>query len=112
MSLDVYRSTQNHTETSRRTEYRLFAVVTRALMTAEEEDGGKSFFEAVHRNRRLWIALQMDLASPDNRLGDELKAGLVSLSIWVDKHSSKVLQGKAEIEPLISVNRRIMAGLL
>ena len=112
MSLQSYRTAQNQTENPRQTEYRLFALVTKALMEAEDENGGKNLHEAVDWNRRLWLSLQMDLVSPENRLPDEPKAGLVSLSIWVDKHSRQVLRGEAGIAPLINVNRTIMEGLL
>ena len=54
----------------------------------------------------------MDVASPDNDLADDLKAQLISLAIWVDKHSSKVLHGDGSVEPLIAVNRAIMEGLV
>jgi flagellar protein FlaF len=55
--------------------------------------------------------LQSDLSADDNQLPDGLKAQLISLAIWVDRHSSKVLRGKAEVGPLIKVNRTIMEGL-
>jgi flagellar protein FlaF len=110
MSVQAYQSTMSVTEDPRQTEYRLFGQVTGALIDASERelDGA---IEAIDWNRRLWLTLQMALWSDSNRLGDELKAQLISLSIWVDKHSSKVLRGEAEIEPLISVNRSIMEGL-
>jgi flagellar protein FlaF len=111
MSLQNYKTAQDVTGEPRQTEYRLFALVTKALMDAEEV-GSKSFYAAVDWNRRLWLTLQMDLAAPENTLSDDLKAQLISLSIWVDKHSSKALRGEAKIDPLISVNRTIMEGLV
>ncbi len=112
MSLQSYEAAQNQTETPRQTEYRLLALVTRELISAQEDTGGKGRIGAVDWNRRLWLTLQMDLASAQNSLPDELKARLISISIWVDKHSRNVLRREAEIEPLISVNRTIMEGLL
>ena len=72
---------------------------------------GRKFIEAVDWNRRMWLTLQMDLASDQNGLTDELRAQLISVAIWVDKHSSAALRGEAEIDPLITVNRTIMEGL-
>ena len=112
MSLQSYKATQDQTEAPRQTEYRLFALVTRALMEVEEEFGGHGFHKAVDWNRRLWLTLQMDLAAQENGLPDDLKARLISISIWVDKHSRQVLRGEAGIGPLIGVNRTIMEGLL
>ena len=53
----------------------------------------------------------MDLASEDNGLSDQLKAQLISVAIWVDKHTSAALRGEAKVDPLITVNRTIMEGL-
>lgn len=110
MSLHSYVQTQNATEEPRQTEYRLFAQVTRALMQSQEGAKAESV-KAVHWNRRLWLALQADCASDANVLPDETRAGIISLAIWVDKHSRKVLKGEAELSPLIDVNRSIMEGL-
>ncbi len=111
MSLQSYKTAQNLTGQPRQTEYRIFALVTKALMEIDKA-GGKSLYEAVDWNRRLWLTLQMDLAATTNALPDDIKAQLISLSIWVDKHSSKALRGEADVAPLISVNRSIMEGLV
>ncbi len=112
MSVDRYKSALTVTEEPRQTEYRLFAQVTRSLMDVHAKgDKGKKFIEAVDWNRRMWLTLQMDLASDTNGLADELKAQLISVAIWVDKHTSAALRGDADLEPLITVNRTIMEGL-
>ncbi len=110
MLLRAYQTTQTITEEPRRTEYRLFAKVTRALIETRDK-GGKEFHHALDWNRRLWLTLHMDLSSDENRLPDALRAQLISLAMWVDKHSSRVLRKEAELEPLITVNRTIMGGL-
>lgn len=116
MSVNKYKATQSSTENPRQTEYRLFAEVTKALMAVRDAvnvKGLKSpdFYKAVDWNRRLWLTLQMDLASNENRFPDNLKANIISIAIWVDKHSRSVLRGDADLEPLISINRTIMEGL-
>ena len=112
MSVTKYQSALSRSEAPRETEYRLFALVTKALMTAEERgEKGRPFIEAVDWNRRLWLTLQMDLASDDNAFPDELRAQLISVAIWVDRHSSAALRGEARVGPLINVNRTIMEGL-
>ena len=112
MYAQSYQATQAVTEGPRQTEYRLFALVTRALMDVEDHEySDKDFYGAVDWNRRLWSTLQFDLAADDNLLPDELKAKLLSLAIWVDKHSSLAMKGRVKIGPLISVNRSIMEGL-
>jgi len=110
MSLQSYQIAQNTTEDPRLTEYRLFAQVTRALMEASEEERG-AVARAIHWNRRLWLTLQSDCANESNVLNEQTRAGIISLAIWVDKHSRKVLRGEGEVGPLIEVNRTIMEGL-
>jgi flagellar protein FlaF len=111
MSLHSYTVAQNTTENPRQTEYRLFAQVTRSLLECKGEDSKSLLAKSIHWNRRLWLALQADCALENNLLPDETRAGIISLAMWVDKHSRKVLRGEAEIEPLIDVNRSIMEGL-
>lgn len=110
MSVQSYQNAQTATETPRQTEYRLIAQVTRSLREAEKGDY-PARARAVNWNRRMWLALQADCASDANSLPDEVRAGIISLAIWVDKHSRKVLRHEGDIQPLVDVNRSIMDGL-
>ncbi|HVI33029.1 flagellar biosynthesis regulator FlaF [Phenylobacterium sp.] len=113
MSLQAYQRTATSAESPRETEYRLFAQVTLALMEAAKRDptdiGGR--IDALDWNRRVWNFLGEDCSHPDNRLPPELRASIISLSIWVGKHTSAVIRRQEEIEPLIDINRIIMQGL-
>jgi flagellar protein FlaF len=113
MSLQAYQRAAEQAEGPKQTEYRLFGLVTRALLEAAEADA-KDFsgrMKALHWNRRLWTTIAGDCANPNNVLPEQLRASIISLSIWVNKHTSEVMQGSATIEPLIDVNRIIMQGL-
>lgn len=110
MSVAAYQQANRNSETPRQTEYRAFAIFTRALEEAEAE-GSVAVVKAVADNRRLWITLQMDLASPGNELPKELRAQLLSIAIWVDKYSVDAMKGEASLEPLVKVNKQIMEGL-
>jgi flagellar protein FlaF len=113
MSLQAYQRASEHAEGPKQTEYRLFGLVTRALMDAVQKDESdlSGRMRALHWNRRLWTTLAGDCANPDNRLPMELRANIISLSIWVDKHTSQVMQRQGKIQDLIDVNRIIMQGL-
>ena len=113
MSLQAYQRASEQAEGPKQTEYRLFGLVTRALMDAEQKDESdlSGRMRALHWNRRLWTTLAGDCSSPENRLPMELRANIISLSIWVDKHTSQVMQRKGKIQDLIDVNRIIMQGL-
>lgn len=113
MSLQAYKATAERTEDSRQTEYRLFGQVTRALMEAAKADRDdlRTRIDALDWNRRMWSALAMDCAQPENTLPEIVRARIISLSLWVNKHSSAVMRREEEFEPLIDVNRMIMQGL-
>jgi flagellar protein FlaF len=40
-----------------------------------------------------------------------LRASIISLSLWVGRHSSAVMRKEEDFEPLIDINRTIMQGL-
>ncbi|HET6900823.1 MAG TPA: flagellar biosynthesis regulator FlaF [Vicinamibacteria bacterium] len=113
MSLQAYQQAATRAENPRDMEYRLFAQVTRALMDAAKLDKteiGKRA-DALDWNRRLWSTLGADCGRPENQLPPALRASIISLSIWVSKHTTLVIRNQEEIEPLIEINRMIMQGL-
>lgn len=113
MSLQAYQAAAARAEDPRSTEYRLFAQVTLALMDAAKLDASdvSARADALDWNRRLWSVLGDDCSSPANGLPPQLRASIISLSIWVGKHTSAVFRREEEIEPLIEINRMIMQGL-
>jgi flagellar protein FlaF len=112
MALKAYQKAQAAAETPRNAEYRLFGQVTGALMDAHRAGAkGRVLLEAIDWNRRLWGVLASDCMSEGNQLSKELRAQIVSLSIWVNKYSSEVMHKNAPLDPLIDVNRNVMQGL-
>ena len=113
MSLQAYQQAATRAESPRETEYRLFAQVTLALMEAAKCDPTdiRGRIDALDWNRRVWSVLGTACSDPANALPDQLRASIISLSIWVGKHTSAVIRRKEEIEPLIEINRMIMQGL-
>lgn len=112
MSHHAYQRTQRITEDPRTAEYRLFGQVTGALLEAKAKNvGGGPLAEAVDWNRRLWGSLAADCLDDRNRLPPQLRAHIVSLSLWVTRYSKDVVRRGAPMDPLIEVNRTIMQGL-
>ncbi|TNE66516.1 MAG: flagellar biosynthesis regulatory protein FlaF [Alphaproteobacteria bacterium] len=112
MSYQAYQKAQQSAETPSQVEYRLFAQVTNALIAAR--DRGKrdaKMAEALDWNRRMWSVLSTDCGAEGNALPAQLRAGIVSLSIWVSKHSTAVMRGQESVDDLININRTIMEGL-
>lgn len=113
MSIQAYQTTAQKTESPRQAEYRAFAMVTRGLIDAAalpvSEVGRRA--EALDKNRRLWVVLAADCGTEGNQLPQSLRAQIISLSIFVDKHSRAILRQGASFEVLIDINRTIMQGL-
>jgi flagellar protein FlaF len=110
--LQAYQQAQRATSSPRETEYRVFAHITRALIdTKDYPSHDRRVVDAVSDNRKLWNALLDDLSHDGNAFPDELRAQLISIALWVGRHTSQVLRGEADVEPLIDVNRNIMEGL-
>lgn len=69
---------------------------------------------ALKYNQLLWSIIQSDVSKKSNALPDEIKANLMSLSIFVDKQTSKgVSKPTAELfDSLININLNISEGLM
>ena len=113
MSLQAYKSAAQQAESPRDIEYRLFSQVTRALMDASalDETCVGQRMEALDWNRQVWAALAGDCAAEGNRLPDATRANIITLSLWVDRHTAAVFRREEAFAPLIEINRIVMQGL-
>ena len=112
MSLKNYHRVQLAVEDPRTTEYRLFGEVTGALIDARKGKAqGAPLIRAIDWNKRLWRTLAADCMDDRNTLTADVRAKIVSLSLWVSKYSRRVAREKAPLDPLIEINRTIMQGL-
>ena len=113
MSIQAYQATAQKTESPRQTEYRTFAMVTRGLIDAAalpaSEFGRRA--EALSKNRQLWMVLAADCGIEGNALPKPLRAQIISLSIFVDRHTTSVLRDGASMDVLVEINRAVMQGL-
>jgi flagellar biosynthesis activator protein FlaF len=112
MSIAAYQQTIAECEDPRRIEYRVFLRITLDLEESRDADwrSGK-LKDALWRNLELWNTLRADLMDDSNELAPALRAGLVSLSFSVSRHTRLVLRGEAKVDFLIDINRSIMKGL-
>lgn len=113
MSLQAYQSAAQRAESPRELEYRLFAEVTRSLVEASGMEAVRvgARMEALDWNRRLWAVLAGDCATQGNALNDATRAQVISLSLFVERHTAQVAAGREAFGPLIEVNRTVMQGL-
>ncbi|MBB3713477.1 flagellar protein FlaF [Limimaricola variabilis] len=123
MSIAAYKTTIRESESPRQIERRIIARITAGLSRhAEAYDGAESatarsmimaegLMSDLLDNQKLWNELRFDLASPENALPAELRAGLISLAFWVDRQTSTVLGGSAGVGALVRINSSVAAGL-
>src|SRR5262245_144357 len=71
------------------------------------------FAKALRFNHLLWTIIQADLTEPANQLPPEIKANVMSLSIFVDKQTTKAMRSSqpTDLDILITINRNLAAGL-
>jgi flagellar protein FlaF len=83
------------------------------------EDAKKNFedksliSQALRFNQLFWTILQADIANPDNALPNEIKANIMSLSLFVDKQTLRPVNSidLSDLEVLIDINRNLAMGL-
>ena len=112
MSLQAYKTASTRAENPREMEYRLFGQVTRALVHASTVDVSDiaTRIDALDWNRRLWSALATDCSDPGNQMDKALRAQIISISLFVNRHSSVVMRGDDDFEALVDINKMIMQG--
>ena len=74
--------------------------------------GTRELVDALFYSRRLWSIFMDDLANPENELPEELRAGLISIGIWMVKEIELIRSGKAtDLTAMIEISEIIRDGL-
>lgn len=123
MSLAAYRRTIVETESPKQVERRILLRINAELAVHQEHfdnAAGKSeklqilsgsLRPALARTVKFWSALRVDLISPSNALPEEQRAGLINLSLFMERQVAAVLAGRGTVKALVDVNNSIIAGL-
>lgn len=112
MSVNAYVRTQKVAASPRSTEFRLMSEVTGEMIAARDAGlAGIALTPVLHRNRVIWGTFSTLCLDSANALPDALRAGIISLALWVDRQTSVVIGGHDTIDALIDVNRTVMVGL-
>ncbi|KIC32987.1 flagellar biosynthesis regulator FlaF [Leisingera sp. ANG-S5] len=109
----AYSAAKSPTRTAKNFEYEVIARITRRMITATQKGRGgfNELATALNDNRKLWSIFTVDIASKGNPLPDDLKQNLFELGEFTRQHTTKVLQRKADVRPLVEINTAIMRGL-
>ncbi|MBY6159047.1 flagellar biosynthesis regulator FlaF [Pseudooceanicola nitratireducens] len=123
MSIAAYKRTIRESESPRQIERRVFLRVTGEMEkhTAEFDSATKKLVRSellakglrgvVAENLKLWSTIKHDLSQPENGLPIQLKAGLISLALFVERQTAIVLGGGAGLGTLVTINQSLIAGL-
>ncbi len=107
----AYRRTTAAVRSPRATERALLAEITAELAGLPENSSAAAMMTSLHRNREIWSAFAAACGAPGNGLPPALRAAIISLALFVDRHSSAVATGRAPVADLIELNQDVMAGL-
>ena len=100
-------------QTMRARERQAMDRVIAMLRTAQEKGpGSRERVEALFYLRRLWMIFLSDLNDPNNELPEQLRAGIISIGIWMMKEIDRVRGGATtDLTPMIEINALIRDGL-
>lgn len=107
----AYAPTQAPIKTPRSVEYEVIARISHRMKRAMQQDNFPALAEALHENNKLWTALAVDAANPENLLPDELRARIVYLADFTRQHAGQVLRKQETAIPLLEINAAILKGL-
>ncbi len=108
----AYRSSQRLGSSARESEAQALLEAARRLDAAV---GDRDAYRAALRlNWRLWTIIQADVSGDDSPLPDEIRQNILSLSVFIDKHTVSALADPSDrkLRVLIDINRNIAAGLM
>ena len=108
----AYRSSQRLGSSARDTEAQALLEAARRLDAAVGDRD--AYRTALRLNWRLWTIIQADVSGDDSPLPDEIRQNILSLSVFIDKHTVSALADPSDrkLRVLIDINRNIAAGLM
>ncbi len=109
---NAYQQTLKVVESPREVDAMVLRMAAESLQEAQASPDDDIFEETLLYNRLIWTVIQSAM-TPDNTLPTEIKANLVSLSLFIDKQTAKAIGARdpALLNCLININRNISAGL-
>ncbi len=113
-SSQAYQSSQKLGSSSRQTEAQALLETARMMDASINGEDSDAYRAALRLNWRLWTIIQADVSSAENPLPDEIRQNILSLSVFIDKHTVNALAEPSgtKLRVLIDINRNIAAGLM
>lgn len=113
-SSQAYQSSQKLGSSPRETEARALLETARLMDAAIGADDADAYRSALRLNWRLWTIIQADVTAPECELPTEIRQNIISLSVFIDKHTVDALAEPTDrkLRVLIDINRNISGGLM
>lgn len=110
---EIYGSIAQMVKTPKRVEYEVFAKITHKLKetAVQKKRAYPSFVEALYQNRKLWTLLATDVSDRENGLDQTLRGQILYLAEFTHVYTSRVLNEKLSVRPLLDINSAILRGL-
>ena len=110
----AYQSSQKLGASPRETEAEALLQAARMMDAAVGGDDSDAYRTALRLNWRLWTIIQADVSSDENPLPENIRQNLLSLSVFIDRHTVGALSEPSgrKLRVLIEINRNIASGLM
>ena len=110
----AYQSSQKLGASPRETEAEALLQAARMMDAAIGGDDPDAYRTALRLNWRLWTIIQADVSSEENPLPEDIRQNLLSLSVFIDRHTVGALSepSGSKLRVLIDINRNIASGLM
>jgi len=113
-AVKVYSRTRDNGNSEREQESQALAFLVSQLQKARANPSMRQlYFDALYYNQKMWAALRTSALDPEHELPEPIKRNMISLSLFVDKHTAKLLKDFApeDLDILIDINRSLSLGL-
>lgn len=112
---DAYQKTQHSVHSRPSLEMEAFLKAVRLLEDAAQTPSNRRrLMAAVRYSRNLWTLIQSDVSSKANPLADHIKADLLSLSLYVDKETHRLVRNPTRegLLALAEIHRNLARSFL
>ena len=113
--LQAYAQTQKTSMNPREVEAMAFTKAALMLEGVKTTlDDYDAYASALKFNQLLWTIIQADVVDKENKLPPQIKANILSLSIFVDRQTIKALASTKEeyLDVLVNINKNLAEGLM
>jgi flagellar protein FlaF len=109
----AYQSSQKVLEKKEDTDAMVLMIAADKLNDVKKNPDENIFEEALLYNQAIWTVIQSEMTE-EHPLPVEIKANMISLSLFIDKQTSKAIGTRDPLllDSLININRNIATGLM